>query len=287
MSIVRVVRLCFLFVIVIGLAGCATFNQEIYDRSFNEIKKKAQNYLDEGKYPQTIFLSKALLDAEPDDDEAQVFIKKALDAKPNLSVLTKKKLLGSNMSNRVHNDDFGWLGKIALYIPNRLLDMIDLITLEVGPSIGVGASAYATKYVAAGAQISAGQAMVGFNRRHLSARATVDDFIEIFPFEARTFMETRAYTGGVYAVTQHSAGLKRPTDKMYQRTRDFWAIGAQAQIPSMGIRLEIHPLEIVDLFAGLAFFDPLNDDLGVSKGFKISRSDRQAMAKLAKQVSRK
>jgi len=117
MSIVRVMRLCFLFVIVIGLlglSGCATFNQEVYDTSFNEIKKKAQNYLDEGKYPQTIILSKALLDAEPDDDEAQVFIKKALDAKPNLSVLTKKKLLGSNMSNRVHNDDFGWLGSLPV-----------------------------------------------------------------------------------------------------------------------------------------------------------------------------
>jgi len=100
-------------------------------------------------------------------------------------------------------------------------------------------------------------------------------------------METRAYTGGVYAISQHSAGLKRPTDKMYQRARDFWAIGAQAQIPLLGIRVELHPLEIVDLFAGLAFFDPLNDDLGVSKGFKISKSDRQAMAKLAKQVSRK
>ena len=47
MSIVRVVRLCFLFVIVIGVVGCATFNQEVYDTSFNEIKKKAQNYLDE------------------------------------------------------------------------------------------------------------------------------------------------------------------------------------------------------------------------------------------------
>jgi hypothetical protein len=225
MSVVRVVRLCFLFVIVIGVVGCATFNQEVYDTSFNEIKKKAQNYLDEKKYPQTVILSQALLDAEPEDDDARAFIKKAIDAKPNLSVLMKKKLLGSNMSDRVHNDDFGWLGKIGLYLPNRLLDMIDLITVEAGPGFGVGASAYATKYIAAGAQISAGQAIFGFNRRHLSVRATVDDFVEIFPFAARTFMETRAYTGGVYAVTQHSAGLKRPTDKMYQKARDFWAKG--------------------------------------------------------------
>ena len=45
-----------------------------------------------------------------------------------------------------------------------------------------------------------------------------------------------------------------------------------------------HPVEIYDLMAGFIFFDPLNDDIGVSKGFDFTPSEKEAMHQLAKQV---
>jgi len=264
------------------ISGCTTFNQSTYDDSFKTVLNSAQTQFQNKNYPRAIILSRAILDAEQDNQEAKTIADKSLEAQPDLSSLMYKDVLGCNMSDRIPND-IGWPGKIALYLPNRLLDVIDLITLEVGVCLGAGVSFFATHDGALGLQASAGEAMIGLNNRNLSARGTLENFTDFFPVEARSFMEARAYTAGVYSCTYHNSGIKSPDQYIYQRARDFWALGAQAQVIAYALRFEFHPVEIFDLFAGFAFFDPLHDDIGVTKGIDLSSSEREAMAQLAKQ----
>ena len=246
--------------------------------------KSAQENFQEKKYPQAIILSRVILDAEPENQEAITIVNEALDENPEFSSLIYKKKLGSNMTDRIPNKNFSLGGRIALYLPNRILDFIDLMSLEIGGCFGAGVKFIATEYVGLGAQASGGEGMVGLNRRHLSARGTLENFGDFFPFEARSFMEGRGYTGGAYSVTQHSAGLKRPEDDIYQRARDFWGVGGQVQFITVAFRAIFHPIEIYDLLAGFAAFDPLNDDIGVSKGFEFTSSEKEAMHQLVTQV---
>jgi hypothetical protein len=272
-------------IVMIVFTGCASFDKAVYDEAFNRTLKSAQDNFKEKQYPQAVLLSRLILDAAPDNKEANAIINESLNEEPQLSSLIHKKTLGSNRTDRIANENFPLAGAIALYFPNRILDFLDLMTLELGGCFGAGFKFLATEYVSLGLQGSAGEGMVGLNRRHLSARGTVENFTDFFPIETRSFMEGRGYTGGAYAVQQHSAGMKHPEDDIFQRAKDFWAIGAQTEFIVYAVKAEFHPVEIYDLMAGFVFFDPLHDDIGVSKGFKFTAGEEEAMSQLAKQVS--
>lgn len=278
---VAILTLC---AIVPILSACGTFDQEIYDSSFDLIEESAQSYAAQGDQGQAIILARALLDAEPDNPEADKILRDSLAEAPELRYLQYKNLLGSNVTDRVPNEGFPLWGAIALYLPNRVLDMMDMIGVEGGVCIGLGAKAQVTDALGVGAQVTGGEFMVGLERRHLSARSTLDEFIDVFPFELRTLVEARAYTGGVYAIPYVGAGVKVPSDKIYQRARDYWAIGGQAQAIILGVSARIHPVEMWDFVAGLAMFDILYDDIGTTRKLQFEPNEKEAITRLAQQV---
>lgn len=278
---VAVLTLCAIFPI---LSGCGTFDQEIYDSSFDLIEESAQTYAAQGDHGQAIILARALLDAEPDDAEADRILRDSLAEAPKLRYLQYKNLLGSNVSDRVTNDDFPLWAAIALYLPNRVLDMMDMIGVEGGVCIGLGAKVQATEALGVGAQVTGGEFMVGLERRHLSARSTLDEFIDVFPFEVRTLVEARAYTGGVYAIPYAGAGIKVPSDKIYQRAKDYWAVGGQVQAIIFGASARVHPIEMWDFLFGFAMVDVLHDDIGTTRKLRLERNEQEAITRLAQQV---
>ena len=71
--------------------------------------------------------------------------------------------------------------------------------------------------------------------RHVVARATVEEFVHVLPFGTGFLGEAQAYTGGTYGFAATQAGIKSPTDAIYQRARDFWAVGAQAKVLPEGL----------------------------------------------------
>lgn len=159
-----------------------------------------------------------------------------------------------------------------------------MFTLELGPCLGLGLDYKATEYVTLGAQASLLEIMAGLNRRHLSIRTTVDEYIEYGPVGGHVLLEDRAYTGGTYSLSYANAGLKTPEDKIFQEARDFWALAFSVQGIFVSLRLEAHPVELWDFFAGWILLDPLNDDLGSSKAIKLSPIEKNIMGRLGKQV---
>lgn len=268
----------------LSVSGCATFNLNEYSSAFKEVNGYAEKHMENNEYPQSLILYRSLFDAEPTNTDITKKLDGILENAPELSRLLSKKMLGSNITDRMPNKDFGLGGKIALYLPNRILDILDIITCEVGICLGLGAGFKATEYVTAGAQVSSGEALIGLNRRHFSGRGTMEEYIELFPVEARAIIEARAYTGGIYSMMYTSAGLKNPEDTIFQRARDFWALSASAEALIVATRVEVHPIEFWDFFAGWLMFDPLCDDMGTSKAIKLTDTEKNALIRLSKQV---
>lgn len=269
-----------------GLFNKKQFNKNIYDKSFTTLQQSAVQYMDKGDHEEVVYITRALLEAEPNNLEVQKLQKQALAAQPSASILVKKSMLGSNLTDRVPKEGFPWWGRVLLYVPNRVFDLIDLVTVEVGYCFGIGVKAQVTDFASVGAQATAGEAVAGINRRHLSVRASQEEYFHFLPFGAVLLSEARAYTGDAYSLTTDQAGIKFPTDLIYQRSRDFWSIGAQAQALVVAANVQLHPIEFFDFICGFVFYDPLEDDLGSTRPIntKLWLNDIQALKDLSYQV---
>jgi hypothetical protein len=132
---------------------------------------------------------------------------------------------------------------VLLYIPNRLVDLLDIVHVGVGLGFGLGIELHPTRHARVGAVLSedAGVAWLGrFTspwQAASSARVTVGEFEAGVPFPL-----FRPRYAGV---------LWRPP---------VWDVGAHAYCGLVNAYAAIAPDEIVDFFAGLTTFDPKKDD---------------------------
>ena len=283
-----IVALLFLAFIV---SGCGALNKDafdknIYENSFNTLQESAVQYMDRGDHEETVYITRALLNAEPDNRQALMLYDQALAAEPASSILMKKSTLGSNLTDRVVNEGFPWWGLVLLYVPNRVFDLLDLITLEVGYCLGIGAKAQVTDFTSIGAQLSAGSGVVGLNRRHPSVRLSQEEYFHFLPFGTFVLAEVRASSGENYALPIYDAGIKFPSDHIYQTARDYWAIGAEAQAVLLAANVKLHPIEFFDFMCGFVFYDPLKDDLGSTRPIntKLWLKDIEALDNLVYQT---
>ena len=273
-----------LIIAALGLSGCATFDAEEFDFSYNLLAESAAQYMEQQQYAQAIIVSRTLMDAVPDNPAPERMLAQALAAAPGLSTLVHKNLLGTNLKDRTGRDLPLW-GRLVLYPLHRATDFMDLVSVELGLCFGLGARAGLTDAFAAGAQISFGEIMIGLDRRHLSLRATLDEFIEVLMLESRQFVESRASTGGAYALPYAHIGVKRPSSVFYQRARDYWRVGAQAEVLFFAVNVQFHPVEFWDFLMGFFLLeDPLYDDVGMSARVELKARERDAMVRLARQV---
>jgi hypothetical protein len=259
-------------------SGCGHFNRAVYEDSFTSLQASAVKYSEQGRYEEVVYITRALLDAEPDNHDVRRLQDNAVAAQPATAVMVNKSLLGANLSDRVTDETFPLFGTILLYPLNRILDFIDLITVEVGVCLGIGVKAQATDALSVGLQASAGEGVFGLVGRNLSVRATQEEFAHLLPVGSAYLAEARAYTAGSYGMMSSQAGVKSPTDHMYQRARDYWAIGAQAQALDIAANVKFHPVEVFDFAAGLFFFDPLKDDIGSTRPIKVDLTDEEYTA---------
>jgi hypothetical protein len=267
-------------------SGCGHFNKAVYENSFTTLQESAAKYSEQGRYEEVVYITRALLDSEPDNYDVRRLQDTAVAAQPATADMVNKSLLGVNLSDRITDENFSILGSILLYIPNRILDLIDLITVEAGVCFGIGVKAQATDAFSVGLQGSAGEAMFGLVGRNISVRATQEEFVHLLPVGSAYLSEARAYTAGTYGMMSSLNGLKEPTDTIYQRARDYWAIGAQAEALAVAANVKMHPVEVFDFIAGFLFFDPLKDDIGSTRPIHIdlTNTEIEALDNLAYQT---
>jgi hypothetical protein len=135
----------------------------------------------------------------------------------------------------------GVLHKVAMYIPNRVLDVFDIVRFRVRVGPGVAVDARATKVVSAfvGSYASVYAGLPGPRNRPFPK----------FPIglESRNGVQASVVDATV------SGGI----DPDYGPAE----IGVGVQALIVGLDVGVEPLEIIDLLAGFLFINLTNDDL--------------------------
>ena len=147
--------------------------------------------------------------------------------------------------------------KIAWYLPNRLVDLLDCFSIEAG--IGeIGLNVQFTRYATFGAGIGY-SGMIGWsNNRQLGVytqRIWNADFLNVNGSEV--YREN--VLGNYKPFFQTNSGLIDMDYYCNSRAVDPYAIGVRAGFYPT-IQFQFHPVELADFVAGLLFIDFKNDD---------------------------
>ena len=169
-------------------------------------------------------------------------------------------------------DDFWtvdpYLGeRIVLYPVNRVLDLADLISLNVGIGPDVQANVHVTRAIQAGLGASS-TARLGFNNhREIGFYRQAGAEVSFLALTAEYYDKANVSSWGSIKPVLHKVnGVSLPGHKVYRESRDYWAIGAHVPLLLASAEGEVHLKEVPDFLLGFFGVDLGNDDLGVKSG---------------------
>ncbi len=170
--------------------------------------------------------------------------------------------------------------RIQLWLPDRLLDLLDVVTL----SVHLGPGLYADQHVTRGLQVAGGLRSTGgiglHETRSLGLKSQSEAGLMVLAGGAHGYGGALIGTSGLRAASDDTFGLQRPTDELYQEMRDYWAVGASATVLFVGAELDFHPLQLADFLAGFVGLDFLNDDFGRTRGLELDPVESNLLAEL-------
>ncbi len=156
-----------------------------------------------------------------------------------------------------------WMDKVTLYFPNRVLDLLDAFSLNIGVGLTAHASLRATHAAEIGGGFSATAQMIkDYNRQYGFARRN-GVYSGIGPIVA-TNMERRPAFLLAKEYWWDQDGLVTPSDDIFlpnEGAVDFWEIGGSLGLAVIEADVSIHPVEILDAVLGFFFIDITDDDL--------------------------
>jgi hypothetical protein len=185
-------------------------------------------------------------------------------------------LLGSNFARRVPVER-SLAARILLYPVDRFLDLFDLLSFDGHVGIGLYGSLHLTRafQVTAGARGTGG--LGWHDQRSLGILSQAESGFTVIGLGAESYAGSLVGTSGVRASADAMAGLHRPSLRLYQQLRDYWAVGFAATLGVAGVELDLHPVELADFFAGWFGVDFLHDDFAHTRGLALERRDRELL----------
>jgi hypothetical protein len=193
--------------------------------------------------------------------------------------------LGSNVRPRLDIERATW-ERVALYLPDRILDLLDIVSFDVHVGVGAFANVHVTRAVQLGA---GGRAVVGLgwhDQRSLGGSVQGEAGLWALPFATEAYGGMLVGTSGVLAGSQGLSGLVEPTDMVFQEYRDYWAVGAGVTLLFVGVDFDLHPVEVADAIVGFTTVDFLHDDLAGTRGLRLNRDDEQILSGLGQVAAR-
>ncbi|MBR2624815.1 MAG: hypothetical protein IKD23_00285 [Lentisphaeria bacterium] len=170
---------------------------------------------------------------------------------------------GAYAGEVVPGKETNWGEKIALYLPNRILDALDLFSVTVGVGPVAEARLMGTRLADIGAGYSAGTYKLykDFNRQY--GIGVEDGWYWSFVAIGEEEYALREGSLLVDKYVECRAGVPTPEMRVYNYytgARDFWAIGGSLGfIVDAGVYL--HPVEWADFALGFLMIDIREDDL--------------------------
>lgn len=195
------------------------------------------------------------------------------DDHPDLVEYFSRDWFGSNVAIRMPDDDTTLGTRLMWYLPDRILDIFDIVSFDVHFGLGVYVDAHVTRIVQlnVGARTVAG---VGWhNHRSLGILNQADATFGFLALGSRAYSTTQVGTSGIQTGAWGLAGVHKPSEDMYQDFVDYWAVGGSATAAIAGASADVHPLQIYDMLVGWFLFDPLNDDFGHTVGVHMQSQE--------------
>lgn len=155
----------------------------------------------------------------------------------------------------------GWPGRILMYVPNRILDFFDMVSLSIRLGPAVDAEIRTTRaFGLAGGAGPFGELLWGPNRQYGFALQEGWNW----QFCSISGENTTRWNvlGNTRDYWQFGRNFPLPSEPIYQvltGPRDYWVLEGGLMCFA-GIQAGVHPLQIADFFCGLVFVDLLNDD---------------------------
>ncbi|WP_238325530.1 hypothetical protein [Leptospira inadai] len=261
-----------IFLVSISAYNCASVPQyrDVHLAS-KSLLDTAEDHIKEKRYSEATELLRTVLKVYPEDSRANSISEKLPD--PYKAGLRDISLKGFNKANRTEADS-GFFEKLAWYLPDRILDFLDIASFNVKIGPQLGASLWAFR----GFQVTlyAGNTMqLGwFQKRTLGFTEELSGEAGLGPIVPIAISGRSIGTGserGIY----DSFVLHSPYKKVYQDYRDYWSTGAKVGFLLTGAEVELHWLEIFDFISGIFTFDPLEDDFGKTRSLLLSKQEQK------------
>lgn len=159
--------------------------------------------------------------------------------------------------------EINWAEKLALYLPNRILDALDMFSVNLGIGPTVEARLMGTRAVDVGAGISLCNYKLykDFNRQY--GFGVEDGWYWSFISVGEEEFGVRDGSLMIDKYVECRAGVPSPEMRIYHfltGARDYWAIGGSLGLGIDG-NLYIHPVEWADFVLGFFLIDIRSDDL--------------------------
>ena len=156
-----------------------------------------------------------------------------------------------------------WMDKVTLYFPNRVLDILDAFTLNLGVGLTAHASLRATHELEIGGGFSATAQMIKDQNRQYGFARRDGYYSGIGPLVSTDMQRRPAYLL-VKEYYWDKEGLVTPSEEHFlpkEGVVDFWEIGGSLGAAVIEADVSIHPVEILDAVLGFFFIDITDDDL--------------------------
>lgn len=156
-----------------------------------------------------------------------------------------------------------WLDKLVLYVPNRVLDILDAFTLN----IGLGPTAHAELRATRAVQIGGGitytiRGEKDFNRQYGFAKQNgIAGYLGPIAYEDLDRRPAYLLAKDFWLKTDGTTTISDPVYDYKNGSIDFWEIGGSLGAAAIEADVSIHPVEILDAVLGIFLIDIREDDL--------------------------
>jgi hypothetical protein len=274
-----------LALLICALTACATpFPPEEVDQFLNETIDAAEAQESAGRPLEALELIEAVLRVDPQYRDA-LELKARIGDDPAAEYLRENPTLGSNVARRP-SVERSLAARAALYLPDRILDLLDVVSIDLHGPGGLYANIHLTRAAQLG---GGGRSTVGVGlheRRSIGGLAQVETGIMVPGATSAAYLGAALGTSGTRLTRDEGTGpAQQPTDPVYQTFRDYWAIGFDATYFFVGTDVDIHPVQLWDWVAGFAGVDFLHDDFARTRGLELSFDDKAMIRRIYRVLS--
>jgi hypothetical protein len=260
-------------------SGCATsYSQRHIEYTMQQATISANELVDAGKKAEALQFIDAISDVDTNCPGLNELKEKC---KVSEEASTKHPLLGENIRARGRADR-GVMTKVLLYLPDRLLDIVDIFSFDLNFGGGIFANLHATRAIQAGAGLRSVGGIGWHDDCSLGFESQKEAGLNVVALGSQAYSGTRIGTAGIQDVSDAIVGFHRPSDRLYQEYRDYWGIGFSATVLFVGFDFDFHPVQVADFLTGIVGFDICNDDIARTCSLHFNALDRQLLTDLGK-----